>query len=153
VVARILIVEDEPVINHALMDVLTEEGHEVLSAGDGKSGIELARKEQPDLILMDLNLPTIDGIAAIRQLRQELPESRPRIIALSDSGTLYDHAAELLADSLIAKPFDLNMVLAEVTVQINRLVGLAIVDEQPETTFGDELLPIEDDRLVGDAGR
>lgn len=122
--ARILIVEDEPVINRALMDLLKEEGHDVLSAGDGKAGTELALTETPDLILMDLNLPTIDGIAAIRYLRHELPGSRTRIIALSDAETLYDHAGELLADSLIAKPYDMHMLLAEVTVQINRLADL-----------------------------
>jgi DNA-binding response OmpR family regulator len=127
-VARILIVEDEPVINRALMDVLREEGHEVFSAGDGKAGTELALQEKPDLILMNLNLPTIDGIAAIRYLRNRLPPSRTRIIALSDAGTLYDHAGELLADSLIAKPYDIHMLLAEVTVQLNRIADPAASD-------------------------
>lgn len=73
---RLLIAEDETVVRMALAQLLAaEEDIEVVAqAGDGEASVALARKHKPDVILMDLNMPKMDGIAAARQIKQERPE-------------------------------------------------------------------------------
>lgn len=66
--ARILIVEDDPAIRSLLVDTLEEVGHEMLVAADGQTGVALARDAHPDLVLMDLRLPVLDGATATRIL-------------------------------------------------------------------------------------
>jgi CheY-like chemotaxis protein len=84
------------------------------------AALGLARQERPDLILMDLRLPTVDGSDAIRILKSD-PETRDiPIIAVSAGSTLRAEAADLPVDAVISKPFDVDTLLAEVTVQLHR---------------------------------
>jgi CheY-like chemotaxis protein len=118
VVKRILVVEDDPVIQSLIVEFLSEEGFDLLAAADGRSGVELARSAKPDLILMDLMLPVLDGMAATRLLKQD-PQTRPiPVIAVSAGTNLRLHAEHLPADSVVGKPFDLDTLLAAVTVQL-----------------------------------
>ena len=123
--ARILIVEDEPIINDLLAVVLETEGHTLLRALDGKAGIGLTRYERPDLVLMDLRLPTVDGAAAIRILKADPLTSEIPIIAVSASVNLRAEADELPVDAVVSKPFDVDDLLAEVAVQLRRAVAQA----------------------------
>ena len=66
--ARILVVEDSPIEAHQLVNLLAEHGHQVLTAATGSEGLEIARTEQPDVILMDVVLPGINGFQATRQI-------------------------------------------------------------------------------------
>ncbi len=68
---RVLIVDDDPAIRNLLEEILVDEGYEVLLAADGRTGVEIARSEQPGLILMDLMLPVLDGAAATRELKSD----------------------------------------------------------------------------------
>ena len=116
---RILVVEDDPIIQSLMVEFLSDEGFELLAAADGQTGVELARTAHPDLIVMDLMLPVMDGTAATRELKQD-PFTRPiPIIAVSAGTNLRLHSEHLPADSVVGKPFDLDTLLAAVTVQLN----------------------------------
>jgi DNA-binding response OmpR family regulator len=67
---KILIVEDEQVLSKALTERFTNEGYQILTASDGELGLQMALKEEPDLILLDIVLPKLDGMAMMRQLRE-----------------------------------------------------------------------------------
>ncbi|HEX5164454.1 MAG TPA: response regulator [Thermomicrobiales bacterium] len=118
--AHILIVEDDPVINDLLAFIMEQDNYILTRALDGKAALGLALQERPDLILMDLRLPTVDGGDAIRILKSN-PETREiPIIAVSASSTLRAEAAGLPVDAVISKPFDVDSLLAEVVVQLQR---------------------------------
>jgi CheY-like chemotaxis protein len=120
-VKRILIVEDDPIIQSLIVEFLSDEGFDMLAAADGRTGVDLARQERPDLILMDLMLPVVDGMSATRTLKRD-PGTRPiPIIAISAGTNLRVHAEHLPADSVVGKPFDLDTLLAAVTVQLQTL--------------------------------
>lgn len=115
-VARVLIVDDDPAILSMLDELLTDESYETLLATDGDQALTIARQEHPDLILMDLMLPVLDGATAIRELKQDPTTNTIHIIAMSAGANLRMHADQLPADSVIGKPFDLNTLLAGVAL-------------------------------------
>lgn len=114
--ARVLIVDDDPAILSMLDELLTDEAYETLLATDGHEAMAVARQEKPDLILMDLMLPVLDGATAIRELKEDPCTSAIHIIAMSAGANLRMHADQLPADSVIGKPFDLNTLLAGVAL-------------------------------------
>jgi two-component system, cell cycle response regulator DivK len=81
--ARILVVEDNPLNLELMRDILVAEGYEVLEANDGAAGVEIAVLEHPDLILMDLQLPGMDGLEATRRLREHPAFATMPIIAVT----------------------------------------------------------------------
>jgi CheY-like chemotaxis protein len=118
-VARVLIVDDDPAILNMLDELLQDEHYETLLATDGSEAVDIARDEKPDLILMDLMLPVLDGAEAIRQLKRDPETSSIHIIAMSAGANLRMHADQLPADSVIGKPFDLNTLLAGVALHVS----------------------------------
>ena len=104
--AKILIVEDNPANLKLALLLLHRVGHEVLTAMDAEAGIALALAEHPELILMDIQLPGMDGLAATRQLRQNTASAAIPIIALTALAMKDDEAKALAAgcDAYIAKP-------------------------------------------------
>lgn len=120
VTRRILIVEDQADVAQLIDVVLKGEGYSVAIAKDGAQGLMLARDWNPDLILMDIMLPGVDGGALIERLRQEPETADLPIIAMSASRTLRDRTAELQADALLSKPFDVDALLVQVSFLLNR---------------------------------
>lgn len=118
VVKRILVVEDDPVIQSLIVEFLGDEGFELLAASDGQSGVDMARQMRPDLILMDLMLPILDGMAATRALKSDARTRDIPVIAVSAGTNLRIHAEQLPADGVVGKPFDLDTLLAAVTVHL-----------------------------------
>jgi len=109
---RILYVEDDPVARLLVQRVLTAVGYRVLEAEDGLSGIEIARLQHPDLILMDLNIPNMDGYAVTTRLKS-LPETRDiPIIALTANVMQGDRQRALAAgcDGYLPKPVDIDLL-------------------------------------------
>jgi len=110
---RILIVEDNPPHMQLAAYLLECGGYDVMQAVNAEDGISLARNECPALILMDLRLPGMDGVAAIRELRAD-PETRSiKIIAVTSYGIEYDEQAmrSCGADAFIGKPYHYNNFL------------------------------------------
>jgi DNA-binding response OmpR family regulator len=115
--ARVLIVEDDPPIRGLLDEFLGGEGFDTLLAIDGRAGVELARRELPDLILIDIMLPVLDGLSAIRLLRADRATRDLRIVAMSAHSTLLRSPESLPADAFLTKPFDLDVLLGVVVAQ------------------------------------
>lgn len=112
---RILYVEDNENNVYMLVRRLKRHGFEVLVAADGAQGVEIARSEHPDLILMDLNMPVLDGWEATRQLK-EAPETRTiPIIALSAHAMSGDRerALEAGCDDYDTKPVQIDSLLTK----------------------------------------
>ncbi|MBL9137390.1 MAG: response regulator transcription factor [Verrucomicrobiales bacterium] len=126
---RILVIEDEPAMRHALEDALTSTGYRVITAADGAIGLERAQSEHPDLILLDVMLPKLDGFALaaeLRRLRSTVP-----ILLLTAKGGVEDRVTGLDAgaDDYLAKPFHPQELLARVRALLRRQErGAAPVD-------------------------
>ncbi len=117
---RILIVEDERPMRIALEDVLTGEGYRVLSAADGQHGLERAIAEKPDLILLDIMMPRLDGYAVCAELRRlEMPVP---ILMLTAKGMVEDRVQglDVGADDYLVKPFSTEELLARVRALLRR---------------------------------
>jgi len=109
---RVLIVEDEKPIRELLNDFLTDEGYVTLLAENGEEGVEIARTEHPDLILMDLMLPLLSGLDAIRSLKEDHETRDIPVVVMSANTVLLLHLSDqFLADDTLRKPFDLDRVL------------------------------------------
>src|SRR5229473_4890075 len=107
--AHILIVESEKIINRLLKETLLIEGYTVSTAYDGEEALELLSNPQPDLILLDLMLPGIDGYEVIRRVRTRPESIYITIIVINGFGEATDkvRAFEIGADDYIVKPFHL----------------------------------------------
>ncbi|MEW5988943.1 MAG: response regulator transcription factor [Chloroflexota bacterium] len=117
--ARVLVIEDEERIRHFLQRGLTYEGYRVDTAADGRAGLDMARDNPPDLVLLDLMLPGIDGFEVCRRLRgvSDVP-----ILMLTAKEAIEDRVAGLDAgaDDYLVKPFDLGELLARVRALLRR---------------------------------
>lgn len=120
---KILIVEDEPDMRAVLRDNLEVEGYEVLEAGDGRQGLETALSARPDLVLMDIMLPGMDGIEATRRLRAR--EVWIPVVFLSARGDEVDRilGLEIGGDDYVTKPFSMRELLARIKVILRRAAG------------------------------
>ena len=117
--ATILLIEDETTLAETLRYNLEREGYTVLQAADGVQGLDLARRENPDLLILDVMLPRLDGFSVCRILRQE---SDTPIIMLTARQDEVDRIAglELGADDYVSKPFSLGELLARVRAIMRR---------------------------------
>ena len=115
----ILLIEDEPTLLETLCYNLERDGYAVISADDGVLGLELARRERPDLILLDIMLPRLDGFSLCRILREE---SDVPILMLTARQDEIDRIAglELGADDYLTKPFSLGELIARVRAIMRR---------------------------------
>ncbi len=118
---RLLIVEDERPMRTALQDCLAAEGYRVLVAADGAVGLERALEEKPDLILLDVMLPRLDGFALCAELRR-LGQAVP-VLMLTAKGQVEDRVTGLDsgADDYLVKPFSTDELLARVRALLRRV--------------------------------
>jgi len=116
---RVLIVEDEEAIRQTLRYNLTREGYVVSEAGTGSEALASARRERPDVILLDVMLPEMSGLEVCRVLRQELTTP---ILMLTAKGSELDKVVGLQvgADDYVTKPFSLNELMARISALLRR---------------------------------
>lgn len=116
---RILIVEDDLSIRNALRRGLTERGEAVAVAGDGMSGLSLALQEDPDIVLLDLGLPDIDGLRVLSMLRgvSDVPVI---VITAQDDDRTTIKALDAGADDYVVKPFGTEQVAARIRAVLRR---------------------------------
>ena len=116
----VLVVEDEPNLLAALEYTLEQEGYEVLTAIDGESGLQLARARKPDILILDVMLPSLDGFEICRIIRRE---SNIPILMLTARGEEVDRVVglELGADDYVTKPFSMRELLARVRSLLRRV--------------------------------
>jgi DNA-binding response OmpR family regulator len=136
--AKILVVDDDKKIVELVTLYLKKDGYHVLTAYDGQQAIELARRKQPDLVVLDLMLPQVDGMDVCRILRAESPLP---IIMLTGRSTDDDKLAglDLGADDYVTKPFNPRELLARIRAVLRRTSGK---DESgpTEVRFGDMVM-------------
>jgi two-component system cell cycle response regulator DivK len=118
--ATILIVEDNPANLKLAALLLEKSGYAVLKAENGEAGLRLARERAPDLVLMDIQMPGIDGLEATRQLRADPATARLKILALTALAMKGDEERILAAgcDGYIAKPFRYQEFLERVAAAL-----------------------------------
>src|SRR5687767_698568 len=119
---RLLLVEDNEESRDGLSRHLRRKGYEVLTAVDGRQGVDAARAEAPDLILMDMSLPVLDGWEATRQLKAE-PQTRGiPVIALTAHAMTSDRerARDAGCDDYDTKPVDLDRLLAKMRALLGK---------------------------------
>ena len=122
--AKVLVVDDEPALVSTIGYNLRREGHEVVTASDGVRAVEIARRERPDLIVLDLMLPKMDGLDVCRQIRQS-PHAQLRnvpILMLTAKTDEVDKVVglEVGADDYVTKPFSMRELLARLKAMLRR---------------------------------
>lgn len=127
--ASILVVEDDLSILHGLLDVLVFNGYAATGAEDGAEGLKLALERDFDLIVLDLMLPTLDGLSICRTIREEKP--RQGIVILTAKGAEEDivEGFKAGADDYVSKPFSLRELMVRVEAVLRR-AGKRIGDEE-----------------------
>ncbi len=147
---KVLIVEDDTNIAELLHLYLEKEGYETSVASDGGKGVELFRSFQPDLVLLDIMLPVMDGWSVCKKIREE---SKTPIIMLTAKGETMDKVSglEMGADDYIVKPFEMKEVLARIHAVLRRFG-----EEENETkclTFDKLSINLDSYELIVDGKR
>jgi len=119
---RILVIEDEPDIRELIAYNLSREGYQVSEAEDGESGLDKARRELPDLVLLDLMLPRLSGVEVCRRLKSEAQTQGLPVIMVTAKGDEDDVVSgfDTGADDYIPKPFSPKVLLARVKAVLRR---------------------------------
>ena len=109
---KILIADDDRTIHISFTKFLTEQGFEVLHAYDGKEAMELAQEQRPDIILLDLTMPMLDGRTVCKKLKEDAETEHIKIIMLTAKDAQHDITLgyELGADSYITKPCSIHFL-------------------------------------------
>jgi DNA-binding response OmpR family regulator len=128
---RVLIIEDETPMRTALADLLASEGYRALTAADGESGLKRALDEKPDLILLDIMMPKLDGYEVCKAIKSNAATKGTPVILLSAKGRNVDQKMgfDVGADDYITKPFSPRKLVE----RINQLLGQAI-SERPASS-------------------
>ena len=115
--ARVIVVEDEADIAMLVMTKFRNAGHEVRHARDGEAGLALVAETRPDVVLLDVMMPKLDGYAVCRKIRQEIGSSAPIVVLLSARSQVADRQRGFDAgcDDYVTKPFRPAELLSRVT--------------------------------------
>lgn len=138
---KILVVDDEAVLLETIVYNLEQAGYQVVTAADGASALEAAHREKPNLIILDLMLPVIDGLEVCRRLRREDDTSGILILMLTAKSEEIDKVVglEVGADDYVTKPFSKHELMARVKALLRRLTKVTAPPEEgsaPESNGG-----------------
>jgi len=151
----VLIVEDDEAIADSVAYALGRSGFRTLCAGDGGQGLRLFRQQRPDLVILDLMLPQVDGWRVVEELRREDP--RVPVIVCSARTSEFDrvHGLEMGADDYVTKPFSMKELLARVNAHLRRVEshrqpdGSQSIEVGPLTIDPEQVQGFVDGRPVG----
>lgn len=145
---RILVIEDNEDLAFGLRNNLEIEGYDVDVASDGKAGLQAAQSRRPDLVLLDLTLPRMDGFRVLKELRSSDRETPVLVLTARDQETDKVRGLRLGADDYVTKPFGLLELLARVEALLRRTGGL---EESPRAYgFGDVEVDVAKRRVTRD---
>ncbi|HOG46604.1 MAG TPA: response regulator transcription factor [Anaerolineae bacterium] len=149
---RILVVDDDPPSVKMTAFLLREEGYEVITADNGRTALEILQSEAPDLVIMDVMMPHIDGLEVTRRIRQTMDVP---IIILSAKGETADKVSGLQvgADDYLSKPFEPSELIARVKAVLRRSEAFAGSDLQSTVAVGALHLDPMGYRVICDDGR
>lgn len=112
--ARILVVDDAAFMRMKCSKLLAESGHDVLEAGTGAEAVEKYQAEKPDAVLLDITMPDMDGLAALKELRRLDPNARVAMVTAMGQQSIVMEALKAGARDFVVKPFDAARVMAAV---------------------------------------
>ena len=116
---RVLVIDDDPSIRQVVAYALGDAGYHVDQAGDGRAALELVGRQHPDIILLDMKMPGMDGWEFAKLYRERYDDRAP-IIVLTAAQDAAERAADVAAVSCVAKPFDLDILLERVGAIVRR---------------------------------
>jgi two-component system phosphate regulon response regulator PhoB len=150
---RILIIEDESDIGELLEYNLQKEGYDTILANNGESGLKIARKEKPNLLLLDLMLPGIDGLDVCRLIKSDSDIKDISIVMLTALGQEEDivKGLESGADDYITKPFSFKVLIARIQSVLRRGQVEELNDEQGVNIMGVKIAPRTREVSVNDS--
>jgi two-component system OmpR family response regulator len=143
--ARLLVVDDEPNIVELLSASLRFSGFHVLSAGDGRTALKLARQERPDLIVLDVMMPGMDGFEVVRRLRSEGLRCPVVFLTAKDGTDAKIQGLTLGGDDYVTKPFSLEEVIARIRAVLRRTTGGADAAPSTSTRFAFEDIELDEE--------
>ncbi|MBQ7736973.1 MAG: response regulator transcription factor [Oscillospiraceae bacterium] len=149
---KVLIVEDDSNISELLRLYLEKDGFQVIQAADGGEGLRMAQSESPDLILLDLMLPVLDGWVVCSEVRKT---SSVPIIMLTAKGETFDkiNGLEMGADDYVTKPFEVKELMARIHAVLRRVDGDAAHPAEKKLTFDKLVINLDSYELVVDGKR
>lgn len=123
--AKILVVEDDQIIQNLMLFYLQDRQHQVLVAANGRDGISLAREEQPDLIIMDLRLPILDGWQATEQLKTSPQTAGIPILAMTAQSytAVRERFQDTGCDGYVGKPINFSDLFLQIDSLINAKIS------------------------------
>ena len=148
---KILVIEDEKNISDQLQLYLEKEGYQTQAAADGVKGIETFRACQPDLVLLDIMLPVMDGWSVLKKIRED---GKTPVIMLTAKGELSDKVAglEAGADDYITKPFETKEVVARIHAVLRRY-GLEEEPTEKRLSYDKLTINLDSYELIVDGKR
>jgi two-component system alkaline phosphatase synthesis response regulator PhoP len=143
--AKILVVDDEPDILEILRYNLAKEGYQVVTASDGKEGLDLAKKENPDLVILDIMMPKMDGVEVCRALRADQQFNQTLVAFLTAREEDYSQIAALDVggDDYITKPIRPRVFLSRIKALLRRPGRVEQQDEGDIVLVGDLIIDKE----------
>lgn len=116
---KILVVDDAAFMRLRVAKLLTENGYEVLEAGDGQEGLDLYKNNKPDLVLMDITMPVMDGITAVQEIKKHDPNAVIVMCSALGQQTMVMNSVKAGAKDFIVKPYQPEKILDT----IKRFIG------------------------------
>ena len=146
--ARLLVVDDEPNIRELLSASLRYAGFEVATAADGQQALALAESFRPDLLVLDVMMPGLDGFSVVRRLRQAGRHTPVLFLTARDAAEDKVSGLTLGGDDYVTKPFSLDEVIARIRAVLRRTAGAQQTADAPRLTFADIELDEESHEVI-----
>ncbi|WP_233491286.1 response regulator transcription factor [Blastococcus sp. TBT05-19] len=146
--ARLLVVDDEPNIRELLSASLRYAGFEVATAADGQQALALAGSFRPDLLVLDVMMPGLDGFGVVRRLRESGKHTPVLFLTARDAAEDKISGLTLGGDDYVTKPFSLDEVVARIRAVLRRTAGAQRAAEAPRLTFADIELDEETHEVI-----
>ena len=146
--ARLLVVDDEPNIRELLSASLRYAGFEVATAADGQQALTLAESFRPDLLVLDVMMPGLDGFGVVRRMRESGRRTPVLFLTARDAAEDKVSGLTLGGDDYVTKPFSLDEVIARIRAVLRRTTGAQQAAEAPRMTFADIELDEESHEVI-----